>query len=315
MKILITGGFGFVGSHLAEKFLMNKHKVILVTRSLKKKKNVNHILKKIRIEKFDVTNKNAMESCLERHKPQIIIHLAGETSHSKSFEKPLLDIDLNAKSTLVILEKIREMGLKCRFILGSSFIVVGKPKKLPVIEETPCNPSTIYGANRLLSEQYCMIYSKVFNLDTIVFRITNSFGPREQIIPNKNAINYLIYKAFKGEDITIFNKGEFFRDLIFISDVINAIELIIKKGKSGELYWISSGKKTWFYNIGKILQKLTDAKRKFINTPKYTKKVDVGNFVVENSKMRSLGWKPKVSLTNGINQTLKYFKKLIINIF
>lgn len=309
MKILITGGFGFVGSHLAEKLIKNRHKVILVTKSYKKKKNVSHILKKAIIEKFDITNQKKIELCLEKHKPEIIIHLAGETSHSKSFEKPLLDIDLNAKTTLFILEKIRMMNLKCKFILGSSFIVVGKPKKLPVNEETSCNPTTLYGANRLLSEQYCMIYSKVFNLDTIVFRITNSFGPREQIIPNKNAINYLIYKAFKGEDITIFNKGEFFRDLIFISDVINAIELIIKKGKSGELYWISSGKKTWFYNIGKILQKLTDAKRKFIKTPKYTKKVDVGNFVVENSKMRSLGWKPKISIEDGINQTLKYFKE------
>ena len=309
MKILITGGFGFVGSHLAEKFLMNKHKVILVTRSLKKKKNVNHILKKIRIEKFDVTNKNAMESCLERHKPQIIIHLAGETSHSKSFEKPLLDIDLNAKSTLIILEKIREMGLKCRFILGSSFIVVGKPKKLPVIEETPCNPSTIYGANRLLSENYCKIYSEVFNLDTVIFRITNSFGPREQIIPNKNAVNYLIYRAFKNQDITIYHKGKFFRDLIYISDVINAIEKIVKKGKSGELYWISSGEKTWFYKIGNILEKMTNSKTKFVLTPKYTKKVDVGNFVVNNSKLRSLGWKPKIPIEKGISQTLKYFKE------
>ena len=210
----------------------------------------------------------------------------------------------------MILEIIRTLNLKCRFILGSTFIVVGKPKKLPVNEETSCNPTTLYGANRLLSEQYCMIYSKVFNLDTIVFRITNSFGPREQIIPNKNAINYLIYKAFKGEDITIFNKGEFFRDLIFISDVINAIELIIKKGKSGELYWISSGKKTWFYQLGNLLEKLTKTKTKYVNPPNYTKKVDVGNFVVNNKKLKALGWKPKISLEEGITKTLKYFENI-----
>ena len=220
MKVLITGGFGFVGSHLAERFVKNNHKVILVTKSFKKKKNVKNILKKVKIEKIDITNQKKLEDCLEKYKPELIIHLAGETSHSKSFENPLLDVDLNAKSTLIILEKIRKMNLKCRFILGSSFIVVGKPKKLPVNEETSCNPTTIYGANRLLSENYCKIYSKVFNLDAIIFRITNSFGPREQIIPNKNAINYLIYKAFTGDDITIYNKGKFFRDLIFISDVI-----------------------------------------------------------------------------------------------
>jgi len=308
MRILITGGFGFVGSHLAERFIKNKHKVILLTKSFKKKNNVNHILEKITIEKIDITNKNKVESCLEKYKPQLIIHLAGETSHSKSFENPLSDIDLNAKSTLIILEKIREMNLKCRFVLGSSFIVVGKPKKLPVNEETPCNPTTIYGANRLLSENYCKIYSQVFNLDTTIFRITNSFGPKEQIIPNKNAINYLIYKAFKSEDITIYNKGMFFRDLIYISDVIDAIEKIVKKGKSGEMYWISSGRKTWFYKIGSLLKKHTQAQTKFVATPKYTKKVDVGNFVVDNSKLKSLGWKPKISIEDGITKTLKFFK-------
>jgi UDP-glucose 4-epimerase len=308
MIVLITGGFGFVGSHLAERFIKNKHKVILVTKSFKKKKNVENILKKVKIEKIDITNQKKLETCLEKYKPELIIHLAGETSHSKSFENPLLDIDLNAKSTLIILEKIREMNLKCRFILGSSFIVVGKPKKLPVNEETPCNPTTIYGANRLLSENYCKIYSKVFNLDTIIFRITNSFGPREQVIPNKNAINYLIYKAFRGDDITIYNQGKFFRDLIYISDVINAIEKIVKKGKSGELYWISSGEKSWFYKIGSVLEKLTSSKTKFIETPKYTKKVDVGNFVVNNSKIKLLGWKPKISIEEGMIKTLKYFK-------
>ena len=309
MKVLITGGFGFVGSHLAEKFIKNNDKVIIVTKSFKKKTNVSKILKNITIEKFDITNPKKTSTCIEKHKPDLIVHLAGETSHSKSFDNPLLDIDLNAKSTLIILEKIREMNLKCKFVLGSSFIVVGKPNKLPVNEKTPCNPTTIYGANRLLSENYCKIYSEVYNLNTMIFRITNSFGPREQIIPNKNAINYLIYKSFRGEDITIYNKGKFFRDLIYISDVISAIEKIVKKGKSGEMYWISSGEKTWFYKIGNTLQKLTNAKTKYIETPKYTKKVDVGNFVVDNSKLKSLGWKPKISIEEGISKTLKYFKE------
>ena len=82
----------------------------------------------------------------------------------------------------------------------------------------------------------------------------------------------------------------------------------MKKGKSGNLYWISSNKKTWFYKLGNMLEKLTNAKIKFVETPRYTKKVDVGNFVVDNSKLRSLGWKPKISIEEGIEKTLKYFK-------
>ena len=82
-------------------------------------------------------------------KPDVIIHLAGNTSHSKSFEEPLKDVDSNAKSTLFMLEKIRELDLNCRFLLGSTFIVIGKPKKLPVNEDTPCNPTTIYGNKQI----------------------------------------------------------------------------------------------------------------------------------------------------------------------
>ena len=299
---------GFIGSNLIELLLQEKHNIIVLTKSYSKKKNISHIQDKIKVEKVDITNHRKLSNIIEQYKPEMIIHLAGETSHSKSFENPLKDIDSNAKSTLFLLEKIREMQLKCRFILGSTFIVIGKPKKLPVNENSPCNPTTIYGANRLAGEQYCKIYHEVYGIDTISFRITNSFGPREQIIAKKNAINFLIHQAYRGEKITIFNEGKFFRDLIYISDVVSAIKIIMKKGKSGNLYWISSNKKTWFYKLGNMLEKLTNAKTKFVETPRYTKKVDVGNFVVDNSKLRSLGWKPKISIEEGIKKTLKYFK-------
>ena len=308
MKILITGGMGYVGSHLIDLLLKDKHKIILLTKSYSKKKNISHIKNKIKIEKIDVTNQRKLSNSIEQHKPDIIIHLAGITSHSKSFETPLDDVEQNAKSTLFILEKLKQMQHKCRFVLGSSFIVVGKPSKLPVDEKTSCWPTTVYGANRLASEHYCKIYHEVYGLDTVIFRITNSFGPREQVIPTKNAVNFLIHEAFIGNTITIFNKGRFFRDLIYISDVISGIKTIINKGKAGNLYWISSSKKTWFYELGSLLEKLTGTKVKFVKTPNYTKKVDVGNFVVNNSKLKSLGWKPKVNLNQGIRKTLEYFE-------
>lgn len=307
---MITGGLGFIGSHLAEELVRQNHKLILLTKTYSKKSNIDAIKKRVKIEKIDVTDFVKLEKSIEKHKPNIIIHLAGQTSHSKSFENPLDDVDSNTKSTIFILEKIRQLNLKCRFILGSTFIVIGKPNKLPVNEKTPCNPTTLYGVNRLASEYYCKIYHTVYGLDTVVFRITNSFGPREQYVPNKNAVNFLIYKAYKGEEITIFDKGNFFRDLVYVSDVVSAIKTIIQKGKPGELYWISSGNKTWFYDLGNWLEDLTDAKVKYVESPQYTKKVDVGNFVVDNSKLRSLGWEIKIPIKNGIKKTLAYFETL-----
>lgn len=308
MKIMITGGLGFIGSHLADKLLKHKHKLVLLTKSYSKDANIAHLKNKVIIEQVDITNFKKLENIIAKHRPNILIHLAGQTSHSKSFEDPILDIDINAKSTLVMLEKIRSLDLKCRFVLGSTFVVIGRPKKLPVNEDAPCNPTTLYGVNRLASEHYCKIYHDVYGLDTITFRITNSFGPREQYIPNKNAVNFLIYKAFKGEEVTIYDKGKFFRDLIYISDVVDAISTIIKKGTSGNLYWISSGEKTWFYQLGNWLEELTSAKVRYIESPIYTKKVDVGKFVVDNSKLKSLGWKKKITVKEGIKKTLDYMK-------
>lgn len=308
MRILITGGLGFIGSHLIDELVKENHEIIVITRSLSKKTNIRNSQQKVKIEKINIVDFNKLGKIIEKNKPDVIIHLAGQTSHSKSFESPLHDVDMDVKSTLFILEKLRKMNLNCRFILGSTFVVIGKPKRLPVNEETPCFPTTIYGANKLASENYCKIYHQVFGLDTLVFRITNSFGPREQIVPNKNAVNYLINLAFKGKKITIFDEGKFFRDLIFISDVVSGIMTVIKKGKSGNLYWISSGKRTWFFQLGKWLEDLTGTKVKNVKSSKYTKKVDVGNFVVDNSKLKSLGWKPKITVREGIKKTLKNFE-------
>ena len=307
MKLLITGGLGFIGSHLVESLIKKNHKILILTKSLVKKSNISIQDKKIHIKKIDITNFQKIGTIMENFKPDMIIHLAGNTSHSKSFERPLQDVDSNIKSTLFMLEKIREMKLPCRFILGSTFIVIGKPQKLPVNEKTPCNPTTIYGTNRLASEHLCKIYHNLYGINTNIFRITNSYGPREQTISNKNAVNFLIHQAFKNEKVNIFNKGEFFRDLIYVDDVVNGIITIIKKAKSGELYWISSGKKLWFKKFAKILQNQTNCKINFPPTPKCTKKVDVGNFVVNNSKLKSLGWKPKVSVNEGIKKTLNFF--------
>jgi UDP-glucose 4-epimerase len=185
--------------------------------------------------------------------------------------------------------------------------VIGRPTKLPVNENSICNPTTIYGTNRLASEYYCKIYNQMYNLDTRIFRITNAYGPREQVIPKKNAVNFLINQSFMGKNITIFNEGKFFRDLIYISDVISGIKTIMMKGKPGELYWISSSKKTWFYDLGKQLEKLTNSKVIFIKTPIYTKKMDVGNFVASNKKLKNLGWTPSTNLKEGLKNTLKYF--------
>ena len=311
MRILITGGSGFIGSHLSDELIKYDHEITLIVRNFNKEKNVSKNSSKINIVQIDVTDTNSLEEFIKEKKPDVIFHLAGNTSHKQSFENPIYDVDVNIKSTMCILESIRQHVPNCKFIFGSTFIVVGKPEKLPVDEQSICNPTTIYGSNRLSSEHLCKIYHNVYGLDTISFRITNSFGPREQYeTPTKNALNYLIYQAFLNKPVTIYDDGRFFRDVIYVDDVIFALIAILKNGKSGNLYWISSGKKTWFYEIGDCLSEITNAKILYVESPLYTKKVDVGNFVVDNSKLRSLGWKPTITLKDGIKKTLEFFETI-----
>ena len=309
MKVLVTGADGFIGSHLCQFLLKENHEIIAISRNFKQLPSLIFNSDKIDFNQVNVTDFSSLSKIIIKHKPNIIIHLAGETSHKQSFENPMYDVDVNTKSTLCILETIKQSKLKTRFILGSTFIVVGKPETLPVTEDTDCNPSTVYGINRLASEYFSKVYHNMYDIDAISFRITNAFGPREKYLtPTKNALNYLIYQAYKGKDVTIYDEGKFFRDVIFVNDVISGINTIIKNGESGNLYWISSSKKTWFYEIGKLLEELTTGKVKYVESPSYNNKVDVGNFVVDNSKLQSIGWKIETSVKDGIKETLDYFK-------
>lgn len=313
MKILITGGTGFVGSCLAEKLLDNNHEIILLVRSDKKNSNIASFADKVAIEHCDVTDEKRLTKIISEKSPDAIFHFAGQLTTYESFENPLYDVDVNSKSTLIMLEAIRNLKKKCRFILGSTFWVIGRPEKLPVTENDCSHPRNVYAADRLASENYCLIYNIVYGLDTVVLRFTNTYGPKEQYLnPKKAALNYLLYKAFRGEEVPIYNKGQFFRDYIYIDDVVSACKIILERGKSAETYFVGSGIRTWFYEIAKIIEELTSAKIVYIDAPSYHKKIDIGNFVVDNSKLRGLGWQPEMNIRDGIKSILDYFKTVDI---
>jgi len=311
LKILVIGGMGFVGSHLSEEFVNTGHSVVIASRSKKKIQNIANIIDHVKIEYGDITNYKWLETIILKHKPDVIFHLAGQLTHYEAFENPLYDVDVNSKTTLVILETLRKMEKPCRLILGSTFWVVGKPKTLPINEETPCNPLNLYAADRLASEHYCRIYNRVYGLDALVMRLTNTFGPREQYNnPRKAALNYLLYKGFKGETVPIYDEGKFFRDYIYISDIVSAAKAIMEKGKSGEIYFVGTNTPTWFYDIGKWIEELTPGKVVYVESPEYHKKIDVGNIVVDNTKLKKLGWNWKVPVKEGLKKTLEYYQRL-----
>jgi UDP-glucose 4-epimerase len=310
-KALIIGGLGFVGSNLAQDLLEMGYQVVLLSRSKRKLQNIASIVNKVELEYGDVTDFGWLGETVLEHKPDVIFHLAGQLTSYESFEKPLYDVDVNSKSTIVLLEAVRKLRTPCRFILGSTFWVVGRSKGVPVNEETPCHPLNVYAANRLASEHYCKIYNEVYDVDSLVMRLTNTFGIKEQHDNlRKAALNGLIYKGYKGQTIQIYNEGKFFRDYIYSSDVVTAAEIIMEKGKAGECYFAGTGVKTWFYEIGQWLEELTTGKVVYVESPDYHNRINVGNIVVDNTKIRSLGWNWQVSVKEGIKRILDYYKEI-----
>jgi nucleoside-diphosphate-sugar epimerase len=309
--ILITGGLGFLGSSLAESLLAKGHRLLLIGRSATKARNLAAVKERAAIEYGDITDYDWVRSLILGHSPEVIFHFAGQLTSYESFENPLYDVDVNSKSTLAILEAIREMKKPCRFILGSTFWVTGRPKSLPVTEETPCWPLNIYAADRLASEHYCRIYHNVYDMDTVVMRLTNTFGAREQYDnPKKAALNNLIYRAYKGESVPIYSEGKFFRDYLYISDAVTAAEAIMERGQPGQCYFVGTGVATWFYDIGQWLTELTGAHISYVDPPDYHRRIDMGNIVVDNRRLRSLGWDWKVTVKEGIRLTLAYYREV-----
>ena len=309
--ILITGGLGFLGSNLAESLVEKGHEVVLVSRSDRKKQSIAGFTEKVNIEYGDVTDLDWIQSVILEYRPDVIFHFAGQLTSYESFERPFYDVDVNSKSTLAILEAVRKLEKPCRFILGSTFWVIGKPNKLPINEETPCSPRNIYAADRLASEHYCKIYNAVYDLDTIVMRLTNTFGIREQYDnPRKAGLNYLLYRGFKGQTVPIYSEGKIFRDYIYVSDVVSAAEVIMERGKTGECYFVGTGVRTWFYEIGQWIEELTTAKVVYVEPPDFHKRIDVGNIVIDNSKIKDLGWDWKVTVKEGLERTLEYYQQI-----
>lgn len=306
-NILITGGLGFIGSHLARKYVQNNDNVYLLSRSYTKKSNisgiedkVNLIIKDVReIGETEVTDKDG------------IFHLAGTVDNYAIKEgEPYRDIEINCDGTIALLEACRKFNPRARIIFASTFFVNGNVNKLPVDANSPCNPLGLYGATRLAAEHFCHIYNKVFNLNSLIARFTNVFGPFEDGNNKKKAgFNFMINQAVKGEEIQLYNNGDFIRDYIFVDDVVDACITLAEKGETDKIYYVGRGEFTKFRKLIDIIEEqIPHTKVKVIEPPEFHKSVGIINFVCDNSDLKKLGWSPKISLEEGIKKTIEFYR-------
>ncbi|MEW5976918.1 MAG: NAD-dependent epimerase/dehydratase family protein [Acidobacteriota bacterium] len=303
MKILVTGGAGFIGSHVVEVYRNAGHDVVVVDDlSSGYRKNVPAGVKLYEVD----IRQTHLAAVFEKEQPDIVNHQAARANVRESFEKPLLYADVNVLGSVNLLECCRRHRIKKVIYASTGGAVYGEPSELPVSEEHAINPLDPYGASKHHVEHYLRLYQSNFAIPFTVLRYPNVYGPRQD--PNGEAGVVAIFagQMLNGGEPVINGSGEQERDFVHVSDVARASVLALDKGNN-EILNIGSGVGTSVTTIFSILAELS----RFLDPPVHgpAKQGEVQRiFLNSNRAWQSLGWKPEVPLRKGLASTLEFLQ-------
>jgi len=314
-KILITGGLGFIGSNLAHKYLELGAEVTvfdcLDPRSGGNIYNIREIRDDIQICFHDILNFDQITEHISGK--DIVINCAASTSHPFSMREPWIDMDVNSRGVINLLEAIRRFNREVKFIHIGTSTQLGSLKYEPADENHPEFPTDIYSANKSVSEKYVLIYSRAYGLRAVVIRLSNVYGPRASIhSPEFTFNNYFTGLALQGKEITVFGDGSQKRNVIYVSDAVDAIVSASQsEAVNGETLFAVGDK---HYSIAEIAEAtvryIGKGRVKFIPWPRDRKLVDFGDAVISNKKIKKyLSWYPIFDLKAGLMKTKEYYEE------
>lgn len=290
-RILITGGRGFIGSRLSLKLNNLKAKVDIYD-------NMNG---------YDITNETKLKAYVSK-KYDIIYHLAGFSGSAISNNQKEKSFKVNSFATANLCELITYISPKTKLVISGTRLEYGKPEYLPVDENHPVKPISIYGISRLIATQTAMAYHIKSKLDVIIFRTSNVYGPHQNTkYVGYNVINNFIDRAKSGDVLPIYGRGNQKRDYIFIDDLIEAFILAGLSDKSGQVYNLGFGKGIQFKKMLELIVKLAGRGIiKYKSWPENLYYVETGSYVSDISKIRNdLGFIPKTDFVQGIKKTIE----------
>ena len=301
-KVLVTGGAGFIGSHLVD-FLLEKNYDVAVIDNLSagKKEFVDS-----RVKFYEKNILEDIDFIFKKEKPEIVIHAAAQVMLRESIKNPIYDAKINILGTINILEACKKNRVKKIIYTSTGGARVGEPEYLPVDEKHPINPSSPYGISKHTAEHYIQIYSQLDWLESLIFCFGNVYGPRDNSKTGR-VISSFIEKMINRESPTIFGDGNQTRDFIYVKDLAEFIINSFEKKSEHRLFHLANGVQVSineiFYKLKKILN--------FSEKVNYTQAVkgEVRDMVLDTSlAQKELGWKSKTSLEKGLKETVKYFK-------
>ena len=302
MKVLVTGGAGFIGSHTVETLIKQGHEVAIVDNlSTGFVENVN---RQARFYRMSICE-SSLAKVFEQERPEVVNHLAAQMVIQRSGEDPIFDVKENIKGSLNVILNCIRFGVRKIIYASSGGAVYGEPVKLPVKEEHPINPLSQYGVSKHAVEHYLYLYDTQYGLDHVVLRYPNVYGPRQNPEGEAGVVAIFARQMLKGETPAIFGQGDKARDYTYVRDVVRANLLAMEKGKG--IYNIGTGVETSDQELFDTLAKMLGYK----GIPKYApvRKGEIYRICLDSSKARQeLDWQPQLTLKEGLLQTIDYYR-------
>ena len=298
MKILVTGGAGFIGSHVVEKLIQEKCQVVIVDNlSTGLLENIHQAAKFI---KMDIRSHQLLELFVEE-KFDYVIHLAAQTMVHKSLEMPDYDCDVNISGTVNLLEACRKTNVK-RLVFSSTAAVYGDVTTLPVLETSPTVPTSFYGLSKLTCENYLALYHKLYGLDYVVLRYANVYGERQGDGGEGGVISIFVRKIHQSEPVVIFGDGSQTRDFIYVGDIASANYQSLLTVHGNQIYNVSTQTEisvnTLTESMGKVAGK---AMNKIYSE---IREGDIYKSSLSNAAARQqLNWQPSMPFLDGLART------------
>jgi len=314
-NVLITGGLGFIGSTLAIRLVELGANVTIVDNMLPRQGgnlfNIEPVKDKVRINFSDVRNQLSMDHLVRGQ--DIIFHLAGQVNHVDSMRNPVQDLEINCQGTLVLMQALRNNNIDTTVVYSGTRGEYGSTVKLPVDEDHPTNPKGIYAVTNLAAEKMILVYNQVYKIPAICLRITNTYGPRHQMMHDEYGVfNWFIRKAIDDEMLPVFGDGMIIRDFLYIDDLIECLLMSAPTKKAiGEVFNVGTGVPVTFKEIAeKIVNIAGKGTCKFTDFTKERAEVEPGDYYADIAKLkRIVGWKPKISLAGGIKRTVEFYRR------
>ncbi|MGC9521786.1 MAG: NAD-dependent epimerase/dehydratase family protein [Anaerolineae bacterium] len=305
MRILVTGGAGFIGSHVVDAYVAAGHDVAVVDNLVNgRRENLNP---EAAFYEVDIRDAGALDEVFEREQPEVVNHHAAQIDVRRSVTEPIYDAEVNVLGALNVLEGARRYDAE-QVIFISSAAVYGMPVYLPIDEEHPIRPLSPYGASKYAIETYLNVYRETHGLRTTVFRYANVYGPRQDPYGEAGVVAIFVSRMLdpEGPPPVINGSGEQTRDFVYVGDCARANVMALTQETSG-VYNLGTGEETSVNELAAAIQALTGYPGEIAHGP--AKAGDVARHYADASRAEAaLGWRAEVDLRTGLAETVAYFE-------